>query len=175
MRTKVLDKYDSITVGEMPFVRDENEILKVVGEKSGELNMIFIFELVDVDNAPGFRMTLRDWDANEIKDIVNRYQRLMIEKDGWNSVFCENHDNPRSVSRYTNDSDQYRGLGAKLLCLMQTTIAGTIYVYQGEELGMKNVPAPPEWDIEEYKDIETINYWNKSVDPSLSFNHISSH
>jgi len=167
MRSKVLDKYDTITVGEMPFVRDEDEILKVVGEKSGELNMIFIFELVDIDNVQGsFRMTWRNWDANEIKQIVNRYQRLMIERDGWNSVFCENHDNPRSVSRYADDSDEYRELGAKLLSLMQTTIAGTLYVYQGEELGMKNVPAPPAWDISEYKDIETINYWQKSVSPS---------
>ena len=170
MREKVLNKYDTITVGEMPFVRDENEILKVVGEKSGELNMIFIFELVDIDNIQGsFRMTWRNWDANEIKQIINRYQRLMIERDGWNSVFCENHDNPRSVSRYADDSDEYRELGAKLLSLMQTTIAGTLYVYQGEELGMKNVPAPPEWDIEEYKDIETINYWKKLVPSPATF------
>ena len=162
MRQKVLDKYDTITVGEMPFVRDEKEILKVVGEKSGELNMIFIFELVDIDNVPGsFRLTWREWDANEIKSIVNRYQRLMIDRDGWNSIFCENHDNPRSISRYTSDSDEHRELGAKLLCLMQTTLSGTLFVYQGEELGMRNVPAPPEWSIDEYKDIETINYWEK--------------
>ena len=160
MRTDVLDKYDSITVGEMPFVRDEEEILKVVREKDGELNMIFLFEIVDIDNVPGsYRMTLHPWDANEIKKIVSKWQRLMIDKDGWNSLFIENHDNPRSVSRYCDDSDEYRELGAKLICLMQTTLSGTLYVYQGEELGMKNIPA----DVapEEYKDIETVNYWNK--------------
>lgn len=158
--SKVLDHYDTITVGEMPFVRDEEEILKVVREKDGELNMIFLFEIVDIDNVPGsYRMTLHPWDANEIKKIVNKYQRLMIDKDGWNSLFIENHDNPRSVSRYADDSDQYRERGAKLICLMQTTLIGTLYVYQGEELGMKN--APPEWEPEEYKDIETINYWEK--------------
>ena len=156
----VLDKYDTMTVGEMPAVQDVEEILKVVAEKRHELNMIFIFELVDIDNKKGsFRLSLRDWDANEIKDIVSRWQRLMIERDGWNSIFCENHDNPRSVSRYTDDSDQWRDYGAKLLSLMQSTLAGTIYVYQGEELGMRNVP--PEWSPEEYKDIETINYWKK--------------
>ncbi|KAF1990801.1 glycoside hydrolase family 13 protein [Aulographum hederae CBS 113979] len=159
---EVLSKYDTITVGEMPFVRDDEEILKVVGAEAGELNMIFIFELVDIDNVPGsFRMTWYDWDASAIRDCVNRWQRLMIERDGWNSVFCENHDNPRSVSRYTDDSDEYRDLGAKLLCLMQTTLSGTIYVYQGEELGMRNVP--PSWDPEEYKDIESINYWKKTL------------
>ena len=128
--------------------------------------MIFIFELVDIDNVPGsYRLTLHPWDAKDIKDIVNRYQRLMIERDGWNSIFCENHDNPRSVSRYCDDSDEYRELGAKLLAMMQSTLSGTIYVYQGEEIGMRNVP--PSWGPEEYKDIESQNYWKK-YDNNLS-------
>ncbi|KAK5010996.1 hypothetical protein LTR28_006436 [Elasticomyces elasticus] len=160
MNSQVLSKYDTMTVGEMPFVRDEEEILKIVSEKEKELNMIFIFELVDIDNVPGsYRLTLRDWDANEIKTMMNKWQRFMIDRDGWNSIFCENHDNPRAVSRYCDDSDEYREFGAKLLCLMQTTLSGTIYVYQGQELGMRNVP--PSWPAEEYKDIESINYWKK--------------
>lgn len=68
-------------------------------------------------------------------------------------------DNPRSISRYCSDKDEYRELSAKLLCLMQTTLSGTLYVYQGEELGQRNMPA--EFDPSEYKDVETINYWNK--------------
>ncbi|KAK3652581.1 hypothetical protein LTR56_001945 [Elasticomyces elasticus] len=157
---KVLSKYDSITVGEMPFVHDEEEIMKVVGADRKELNMIFIFDLVDVDNIPGsFRLTLHEWQPKEIRNILTRYQRLMLDRDGWNSIFIENHDNPRSVSRYCDDSDEYRDLGAKLLCLMQTTLAGTLYVYQGEEIGMRNLR--PEVPPEEYKDIESINYWRK--------------
>ncbi|KAI0470245.1 glycoside hydrolase family 13 protein [Xylaria cf. heliscus] len=158
MYREVLSKYDAITVGEMPGVSDENEILKTVGANAGELRMIFIFDLVDIDK-PNIRMALKPWDLKEMKAIVTRWQRVMIEKNGWNSVFIENHDNPRSVSRYTDDSDQYRDVGAKLLALMQTTLGGTLFVYQGEELGMRNVPKS--WDIEEYKDIETINYWDK--------------
>jgi len=61
--------------------------------------------------------------------------------------------------RYTDDSDSHRSLGAKLLALMQSTLCGTLYVYQGEELGMRNVP--PSWDPAEYIDIESINYWKK--------------
>jgi oligo-1,6-glucosidase len=160
MRRDVLAHYDTLTVGEMPFVRSEDEILRVVGAESGELNMIFAFDLVDIDNVPGdFRNTLHPWDARDLKRIVNRLQRLMLERDGWNSVFCENHDQPRSVSRYTDDSDTWREYGAKLLCLMQTTLAGTLYVYQGEELGMRNVPAT--WGAEEYKDVESINFLKK--------------
>ena len=158
MNKEVLSKYDSITVGEMPGVSDTNEILRTVGSKSGELNMIFIFDLVDIDK-PNVRMALKPWDVPEMKSIVSRWQRVMIERDGWNSVFIENHDNPRSVSRYTDDSDQYRDKGAKLLALMQTTLSGTLFVYQGEEIGIRN--APIEWETDEYKDIETINYWKK--------------
>lgn len=92
MNREVLSQYDTITVGEMPFVRDEEEILKVVGAKRGELNMIFIFEMVDIDNDDtGFRLTLRDWNTNEVKKIFNKWQTLMIDRDGWNSLFIENH------------------------------------------------------------------------------------
>ncbi|MCJ1227789.1 hypothetical protein MMC12_004448 [Toensbergia leucococca] len=158
---KVLTKHNAITVGEMPGVSDIDEVLRSVGSKSGELNMIFIFDVVDIDNVPGsVRMTLHKWNVKELRRIQTKWQRAMIERDGWNSVFLENHDNPRSVSRYTDDSDVYRDYGAKLLSLMQTTLAGTIFVYQGEELGMRNVPK--EWDPEEYKDIESINFWKKS-------------
>lgn len=159
MNREVLSKHDSITVGEMPGVSDEDEILRTVGANAGELRMIFIFDLVDIDK-PNVRMALKSWDVKEMKSIISRWQRCMIERDGWNSVFIENHDNPRSVSRYTDDSDEMRDKGAKLLALMQTTLGGTIFVYQGEEIGMRN--APTSWDIsEEYKDIETINYWKK--------------
>ncbi len=160
INAKVLSHYDTITVGEMPFVHDESEIIKVVGSARKELNMIFIFDLVDIDNVPGsFRLTLHPWQPREIRRIITKYQRLMLDQDGWNSIFIENHDNPRSVSRYCDDSDAFRALGAKLLCLMQTTLAGTLYIYQGEELGMRNLR--PEVPPEEYKDIESINYWRK--------------
>ncbi|PQE24998.1 alpha-glucosidase maltase protein [Rutstroemia sp. NJR-2017a WRK4] len=160
MHREVLSKYDSITVGEMPGVSDKNEILQTVGADAGELRMIFIFDLVDIDK-PNVRMALKSWDVKEMKSIITHWQRVMIENDGWNSVFIENHDNPRSVSRYADDSDEWRATGAKLLALMQTTLGGTLFVYQGEEIGMRN--APTSWLIEEFKDIETLNYWKKCL------------
>lgn len=105
-------------------------------------------------------MTMHLWDVTRMKSIVTKYQRAMIERDGWNSVFIENHDNPRSVSRFTDDSDKYRDKGPKLLALMQTTLSGTLFVYQGEEIGLRNMPK--EWDIDKYKDIESINFWSKT-------------
>jgi len=68
-------------------------------------------------------------------------------------------DNPRSISRFCSDKDEYRELSAKLLCIMQTTLSGTLYVYQGEEIGQRNMPLS--FEPSEYKDIETINYWEK--------------
>ena len=158
---KVLAPRNAITVGEMPGVSDINEVIRSVGAKSGELNMIFIFDLVDIDNEKGkVRFTLQDWTVSDVAQIVNKWQCAMTEHDGWNSVFIENHDNPRSVSRFTDDSNAFRTYGAKLLSLMQTTLSGTLFVYQGEELGMRNVPRS--WDPDEYKDIEAINFWKKS-------------
>lgn len=162
MNRHVLSKYDAITVGEMPGVSDIDEVLRSVNSKAGELNMIFIFDVVNVDNVPGqFRFTLQSWSLKDLRGIINKWQRAMIERDGWNTVFIENHDNPRSVSRYADDSDAFRDRSAKILALMQITLAGTLYVFQGEELGMRNVPRS--WDPEtDYKDIEAINFWKKS-------------
>lgn len=163
LNQKVLSKYDTITVGEMPYVTDQDEVLRVVGEEREELNMIFVFEIVDIDNAPGGgRMSLHDWTTKDLRQIVSKWQNAMRERGGWNSVFIENHDNPRSISRYVDDSPAYRELGAKLLAMMQTTLSGTLYIYQGEEFGMGNVPAS--WPPEEYKDVESINYWRKMND-----------
>lgn len=158
MYREVLSKYDTITVGEMPGVSDPDEIIRTVGAESNELRMIFIFDVVDIDKGH-VRMALGPWDVTDMKTIITKWQRVMSERDGWNSVFIENHDNPRSISRYADDSDQYRHISAKLLALMQTTLSGTLFVYQGEEIGLRNIS--PSWGIEEFKDIETINYWNK--------------
>lgn len=160
MNQQVLRHYDTMTVGEMPHVNDENEILQTVGANSGELNMIFIFDIVDIDGSPtGDAKAIYPWDARDLRAIINRWQRFRIDTEAWVALFVENHDTPRSLTRYCDDSDEWRELGAKLLCLMQTTLGGTLYVYQGEELGLRN--APPEWPIEEYKDVGSTTYLNK--------------
>ncbi|KAM3071675.1 hypothetical protein ACMFMG_009547 [Clarireedia jacksonii] len=154
---KVLNEYDTITVGEMPFINNEDEIIRTVGIQ-GPLNMIFLFTLLNMDNQPGrSKWSYQEWDATDMARVHERTQRLMIDRDGWNAVFCENHDTPRGVSRFADDSEQWREYAAKMLCTKHTTLGGTEYIYQGEELGMRNIP--PDWPITEYKDIETQNYW----------------
>jgi glycosidase len=167
----VLDEYNTITVGEMPFVVDEEEIIRVVNQQNGSLNMIFLFDLLAMDISAGhWKWSIQPWDARDIKRIHSRLQRLMYERDGWNSVFCENHDAPRSVSRYTDDSDEWRVYGAKLLAMQHLTLGGTLYIHQGQELGMRNMPLT--WGISEYKDVESLNYWefmkkNYAGDPQM--------
>jgi glycosidase len=152
-----------MTVGEMPFARDTTEILKVVAADRKEINMIFIFDIVNIDDDP-FRFSLKEWVPKDIATILTKWQTELIQGGGWPSIFLENHDHPRSVTRFTDDSPATRVLGAKLLALMQTTLGGTLYLYQGEEIGMKNFPLS--WDAAEYKDIETVNYWQKMLDAS---------
>jgi len=157
MKKVVFSKYDILTVGEMPFLDDEAQQLEVIEAEEGSLNMILTFETLGLDIVPEEgRFSFRPWSVNELQKVIDRSQSMSTQK-GWASLFCENHDQPRSVSRWCDDSDAHRIAGSKLLCIMQSTLTGTLYIYQGEELGMRNIPA--NWDPEEYKDIESIGYW----------------
>lgn len=85
----------------------------------------------------------------------------MLKHSGWNALYLENHDQGRSISRFASDSPQYRTISAKLLATFITLQSGTVFIYQGQELGMPNVPA--EWaekPEEHYRDVETLNHWN---------------
>jgi glycosidase len=84
---------------------------------------------------------LHPWKPTDFRDIVVKWQKTMQERGGWNSVFLENHDNPRSISHYADDTGKNRDLSAKMFAMMSTTLCGTVYVYQGEEIAMANFPA----------------------------------
>lgn len=159
MKAEVLSKHDLLTVGEMPFLSDADRILEIVKAEEGSLNMIFTFDLMSLDEVPGeSKFSHKPWDVRDLAQIISKMRRVITER-GWKSLYVENHDQPRSVSRFCDDSDEYRDMGAKLLCIMQTTLTGTLYVYQGEELGMRNIP--PDWPPEEYKDVESVCYWKE--------------
>ncbi len=88
-------------------------------------------------------------------------QKFMYANDGWNALYIENHDQPRSVSRYASDSPEHWALSSKMLATFLGCQGGTPFVYQGQELGMCNVPK--EWGIEEYKDLMTLNHWKYAI------------
>jgi glycosidase len=118
-------------------------------------------EIEDVKTKGESKWSLRDWKLTELKGLISGWQKRMKKWDGWNAIFLECHDQARSVSRYTNDTDELRARGAKILALLETTLGGTIYLYQGQEIGMRNFSI--DWDPEtDYKDIESVNFWKRS-------------
>jgi glycosidase len=153
----ILNEYNAFSVGEMPSVQDPTEVIKAVCHDRGELNMIFHFDFMCLDKGASGKYTPREWRLSELKSPVNKWQKFMYNNGGWNALYLENHDQPRSISRFASDSPEHRTQSAKMLATFLAFQAGTVFIYEGQELGMTNVPV--EWPIEEYKDISCINHW----------------
>ena len=157
MREKSLNNADTMTVGECAGVTLE-EAKKYARSDGKELNMVFQFEHMeaDYDEVTG-KWTTKKLDLRVLKEILTRWQKG-LEDIAWNSLYWENHDQPRSVSRFGNDSDQYREISAKMLATCVHMMQGTPYVYQGEELGMTNCPFNT---LENLRDLESINAFHE--------------
>ncbi|CAD6501292.1 BgTH12-01544 [Blumeria graminis f. sp. triticale] len=155
---QILKEYNAFSVGEMPYVDDPKEIIKAVRSDRDELNMIFHFEIVDMDHGERGKFSPRQWKMSTLKEIVNKWQQFMISNDGWNALYLENHDQSRMVSRWGCDSPENRTDCAKMFATFLALQSGTVFIYQGQELGMINIPL--EREVKEYRDLETINAWN---------------
>ena len=161
MNRKVLSKYDILTVGETPGVNPEKAI-EITNEKTGALSMVFQFEHMNLDaarNDNSSRSSVKPWSLLDLKQVMTRWQKG-LENQGWNSIYLSNHDQPRAISRFGDDS-RYRVESAKLLATFTHTLQGTPYIYQGEEIGMTNVAFD---SIDNYRDIETLNNFRELVD-----------
>lgn len=159
MNREVLSKYDCMTVGEAPGSTPENALL-FCGNDRNELNMIFTFDHMSLDLVPNSHLgkwEVKDLDLIELKDNLNTWQNGLHRK-GWNSLYFENHDQPRIVSRWGND-DKYRVESAKMFATILHMMQGTPYIYQGEEIGMINA----KFEIEEYDDVEIRNAYKDLV------------
>ena len=157
MRQKALNNADTITVGECSGVTLE-EAKKYAKSDEKELNMVFQFEHMDVDSdEKAGKWTTRKMDLRNLKKILTRWQKG-LQDIAWNSLYWENHDQPRSVSRFGNDSDEYREISAKMLATCIHMMQGTPYVYQGEELGMTNCPFNT---LDNFRDLESINAFHE--------------
>lgn len=157
MRQKALNNADTITVGECSGVTLE-EAKKYARSDEKELNMVFQFEHMDVDSdEKAGKWTTRKMDLRDLKKILTRWQKG-LQDIAWNSLYWENHDTPRSVSRFGNDSDEYREISAKMLATCIHMMQGTPYVYQGEELGMTNCPFNT---LDNFRDLESINAFHE--------------
>ncbi|SER72168.1 glycoside hydrolase family 13 protein [Salipaludibacillus aurantiacus] len=162
MHEEALKDYDVMTVGEMPGVGPD-EAVNYTKEESEELNMVFQFEHVDLDSGPGGKWDLRPLSLKDLRDNLVKWQKA-LEQDGWNSLYMNNHDQPRMVSRFGNDG-KFHKESAKMLATLLHMMKGTPYIYQGEEFGMTNVQFE---DINDYKDIETLNMYREKRDEGVS-------
>ncbi|KAG6221720.1 hypothetical protein E4U26_005793 [Claviceps purpurea] len=154
---QILSKYGAISVGELPFTPDTAKVLKYVSAQAKQLDMVFQFDVVDC----GFGKThkyetgLKSFTLPEVKAAISRMQAVIYNTDGWTTVFLENHDQARSVSRFADDSPELRVKSAKMLALMQGCLSGTQYVYQGQEIGSVNAPKEL-YPLENYRDLDSI-------------------
>ncbi|WP_026689012.1 glycoside hydrolase family 13 protein [Alteribacter aurantiacus] len=157
MRDKVLNHYDIMTVGETAFFPVE-DACDITDEENGYVNMVFQFEHMAVDGKPDThagKWDTRQWKLQELKQIMTKWDKG-LEGVGWNSLYLNNHDQPRQVSRFGDDKN-YHEESAKLLATFLHTMHGTPYVYQGEELGMTNVRFEK---VEDYRDVEIHNMYH---------------
>jgi oligo-1,6-glucosidase len=157
MNEKVLSKYDIMTVGEGPGIDLTNGI-NYVHEDRNELNMVFHFGHMFIHNGPGGKYDPIEVDLPTFKKVFNDWDDH-LKDGGWGSIFLGNHDFSRMISRFGNDKE-YREASAKLLATLLFTLRGTVYVYQGDEIGMTNVAYP---SIEDYDDVETHGAWKDAI------------
>lgn len=154
MNQKILSKYNIVTVGEVQDL-DIDGAKKYIRESDKELNMCFQFNHVNIcEMKYGTKWVNKKPNMFDVKKALSKWQ-TELPVDAWNTLFFGNHDLPRQVSFFSNDSDHYREISAKMLATIIFTLKGTPFIYQGEEIGMTNIIFDK---LDDYNDIDTINF-----------------
>jgi oligo-1,6-glucosidase len=154
-----LDKYgDVVMVGELPGTQAD-EVLRYVSAEARELDMVFDFDIVGL----GGRHSLKPHQIYkhklpEMKSAFMKTQGFLTGTDAWTTVFAENHDQGRSLSRFATDEPKYRVQAAKMFAIMLGTLSGTLFLFQGQEIGMVN---SKDWKPDQIKDVAAGNYWKE--------------
>ena len=170
MYEKVLSKYDVMTVGEATRTPVDKALLYCQPERK-ELNMVFQFDHMHVDYGRFGRYSDLKFKLSDLKEAMFLWQKS-LNGVGWNSLYWDNHDQPRFVSRFGNDDSKYRKLSATMLATVLFFQQGTPFIYQGDEIGMTNVAFD---SIDSYKDIEAHNMYLKFSNMGLSNDEIMSY
>lgn len=147
-----------LTVGEMPGVTTDEARL-YTDPARGEVDMVFQFEHMGIDQNPTDKFDHRGLDLVLLKHTLHRWQAALADV-GWNSLYWNNHDQPRVVSRFGDDDPAYWAASAKALATVLHGMRGTPFIYQGEELGMTNYPFRYPQD---HQDLEAVNYYDEVV------------
>ncbi len=158
MNKEVFSNYNCMTVGECVAV-DINDALQFVDSESKALNMFFHFDSVDY----GYKKNEfkqpdpNGWKLTGFKEIFSKWNDVFAD-NGWGSIYLGNHDQPRMVSRWGNDSPEYREASSKMLLTFLLTMRSTPYIYMGDEIGMRNIRFNA---IEDYRDIDTLKNYHQ--------------
>ena len=159
MNQAVLADRDVVTVGET-WSADLDSARKYSDPARHELSMIFQFEDQNIDKQLGKpKWDLKPFKASDLKEVLVKWQTQIDYNHGWNSLFWENHDLPRVISRWGDDG-KYRVQSAKMFAIALHLMRGTPYIYNGEEIGMTNCPVK---DISEVEDLESVNMYNERI------------
>ena len=163
MHQEVLAGEDLLTVGECPGAT-VNDAINFTAPERKELHMIFTFEHMDLDGGKHGKWDFKDFSMPALRENLIHWQESLHGK-GWNSLYLNNHDQPRMVSRFGDDGS-YRVQSAKMLANLVHFMEGTPYIYQGEELGMTNLDIE---SLDDVKDLESLNAWRDLVEEKKVF------
>jgi len=158
MNSKVLSKYDIVSIGEA-FGISEDTMIKLSDEREEELDLVFLFDIVRIGRDNWIQ---NKWNLVQLKKLFTTQSN--VDEFHWPTVFLNNHDNPRSVSKYGNDKD-YRTKSAKLLAMLTLTQRGTPVLYQGEEIGMTNHNFD---NLNQFDDLEVLGNLDKAMGSGIS-------
>ncbi|KAH8846808.1 hypothetical protein MCOR02_011522 [Pyricularia oryzae] len=166
MAAETLHRYpDAVSVGELSnMTKGPSQVLEYVSASRSELDMVFEFSAIRLGTGDGFgaKYIYTPFPLSRLKRITETWQAFIEGTDGWTTAFVENHDNGRAVSRFGDDrSPQTWRASARCIALWQATLTGTLFLYQGQEIGMTNMPE--NWSIDEYKDVESQGFYKEAV------------
>lgn len=160
MNEQVLNKYDVMSVAEGIGISPE-EAHKIVDPERKELNMLYHFEGMGIGYVPGpfKKVDPNGYDLLQFKQIYTKWNDVFAKR-GWGTIYLGNHDQPRMVSRWGNDSPEFKDPSSKMLLTFLLTMHATPFIYMGDEIGMSNIRFD---SIQDYKDIESLNMYKKTI------------
>lgn len=165
MTAKALAPYIAVSVGQLPNTPSPSQVIPYDSALAREFDMVFDFSVIRLGNGNGFdgKYVFDPFPLSRLKTLTCKWQSFIEGIDAWTTAFCENHDNGRAVSRFGEDlTPKLWEKSAKTIALWKATMTGTLFLYQGQEIHMTNMPAS--WGMEEYKDIESSNFYAEAVD-----------
>ncbi|UNI19674.1 Oligo-1,6-glucosidase [Purpureocillium takamizusanense] len=164
MTRKALAPYKAVSVGELSNTPHPSQVIPYVSAAAQELDMVFEFSVIRLGTGNGFgaKYLYQPYPLTKLKSLTETWQSFIEGTDAWATAFIENHDNGRAISRFGDASTPELWLrSGQAIALWQATLSGTLFLYQGQEIGMVNMPSS--WGMDEYRDIESRNFYAEAA------------